>query len=116
VIGETVTHYEVWALPTSEDLSRYDPALFNPTNYPWIFWKALARTRDGVLQKVGAGLDVWHLNIRKPQNRHYIHKSMLTLFPETYGYQFIGQDVYGIVGDQRIPLLVNGTYFTDWRY
>jgi hypothetical protein len=105
VIGETETHYEIWALPTSEDLSRYDPALFNPYNYPWIFWQALARTRDGKLQRVGNKLTVYHLNIRKPQNRHFIHKSCLTLLPE-YEYQFVGNDVYGILDNQRTQISV----------
>lgn len=129
VIGETATHYEVWALPLSEDIKKFTPLQFNPYNYPWIFWKTNARTRDNVLQKVGAGLDVWHLNIRKPTNRHYIHKSMLTMFtacPFTinYGgtnytivdYQCLGADVYGITSlDTRIPLLVKGVHLTDWQ-
>lgn len=128
VLSETESHYEIYAFPMSESLSKYDPAKFNFKNYPWVFFKATARTRTGVLQKVGAGLDVFHMHIRKPANRHYIHKSRLSLFTlppfnVNYGgmlhnvldYQFVGADIYGVTNTGRIPLLVNKTYFTEWR-
>ena len=134
VLGETPTHYEVEAWPVDQDISRYDPAQFNWHNYPWIFFKATARTRDGVIQNVGSGLDVYHINVRKPTNRHYIHKSRLSLFtrpPFTVSYQsqlhtvidylFIGASVYGITdADQRVPLLIadkpgQRDYPTAWR-
>lgn len=134
VIGETPTHYEVWAWPTSENINRYNPAHFNWKNYPWIFFKATARTRQGTIQNVGAGLDVYHMNVRKPMNRHYIHKSRVSLFTQppftvTYegrrhtvtDYQFIGASVYGITDeDKRVPLLLaerpgQADYKTEWR-
>jgi hypothetical protein len=133
VIGETATHYEVEAYPyTSDFVNKCVPNVFNFRNYPWIFWKAQARTREGVLMRVGAGLDVYHMHIRKPTNRHYIHKSRLSLFTTTpfdvtkdghiytvLDYQFIGNEIYGITKDGRIPLMVkvSGLWFypTSWR-
>jgi hypothetical protein len=128
VLSETESHYEIYAFPMSESLSKYDPLVFNFKNFPWIFFKATARTRQGVLQKVGLGLDVYHMNIRKAGNRHYIHKSRLSLFtvpPFTVhkdgfvytvlDYQFVGADIYGITQTGRVPLLVNKVYATEWR-
>jgi hypothetical protein len=134
IIGETPTHYEVWSLST-----EYEPALFNPYqfnwyNYPWIFWKAQARTRNNVIQNVGSGLDVYHLHLRKPNTRHFIHKSQLTLLRAApfdvnkdgsiytiVDYQFLGASIYGITDkDDRIPLLLRRSpseeiYPTDWK-
>jgi hypothetical protein len=134
VTGETPTHYIVWALPTDTDISKLDPKRTNWKNFPWVFWKAQARTRTNQIQNVGAGLDVWQMNIRKPKNTHYIHKSRFTLFQKppftvTYnyksyniiGYQFIGASVYGISDNHdRIPLLIcekPGVIIhpTEWR-
>jgi hypothetical protein len=135
VIGENTTHYEIYALPINESPTNYNPKQFNWYNYPWVFWKAQARTRDGRLQNVGAGLDVFHLNFRKPQNRHWIHKSHFTLFRKPpfeaiYGnslylvvdYMFLGASVYGIASNGvRIPLMISEKpgqreFPTDWRH
>jgi hypothetical protein len=134
VLDDTPTHYEIEAWPLSEDIRRYDPAVFNWRNFPWIFWKATARTWQGQIQNVGAGLDVYHMNFRKPQNKHYIHKSRLSLFtipPFTVthddrqhtitDYQFIGASIWGITDqDKRVPLLIaerpgQADYPTEWR-
>lgn len=129
VIGETASHYEIWALPITDKPSYYNPAVFNFRNYPWIFWKAQARNKANILQRVGAGLEVYHVNFRKPQNRHWISKDIFTLFRTppfevtwnnvlylVIDYQFVGANIYGITSeDGRIPLLISGTYATDWR-
>ncbi len=133
VIGETPTHYEVWSLPSDSSPSSFNPQQFNWYNYPWIFWKAQARTRAGVLQNVGAGLDVFHMHLKRPGTRHYIHKSHLTLLPEPsfsvnmdghihtiVDYMFLGASIYGITDtDTRIPLRVRrkpgeDIFPTDW--
>lgn len=132
VIGETESHYEIYALPMGEP-GPLRPEVFNWFNYPWIFWKAQARKRDGSLINVGDGLHVFHVNFRKATKRHYIHKSLLDLFtlpPFTVSYegqvhtvvdyQFLGADIYGITNaDSRIPLLQTTKYSvvypTEWR-
>jgi hypothetical protein len=133
VIGETATHYEIWAMPITDKPAQYNPAVYNFKHFPWVFWKAQARTRQGVLQRVGNALDVYHINFRKPGNRHWISKQVFTLFAKlplelTYNnvqhlvidYMFVGAEVYGITSDnQRIPLMVkvSGLWFhpTAWR-
>jgi hypothetical protein len=123
VIGETDFHYETFALSTDENPNRYDPAVFNFRHYPWIFWKAQARTRLGELQNVGSGLDVFHIHFRKPADRHYIHKSRLDLFPEPPFSVFDGESFHMIIDYQfdhsRIPLLIATPkeirYPTTWK-
>ena len=133
IIGETSTHYEVYSLPTSAKPSNYDPKVFNFQRYPWIFWKAQARTANYQVQNVGSGLDVYHMNVRKPNTRHYMNKADVTLFIEPpfvvsdgiskFGivdYMFLGVNIYGITDNGvRVPLLIaqGATYSfpTDWR-
>lgn len=129
IIGETDTHYEIWALPTDERPSKYNPKSFNFKNFPWIFAMAQAFSVNGDIQKVGAGLDVYHMNVRKPNKRHWMYNGDVELFqpcPFTIGntiivdYMFIGVEIYGItLGGQRVPLLVleNNQYKfkTAWR-
>lgn len=134
VIGETLTHYEIWAMSTSERPSKYNPKQFNWKNYPWIFAKAQARTSDYQVQNVGNGLDVFHMNFRKPGNKHYLPKSKVSLFPELpvmvndgvnthliVDYMLHGSSVYGIISnDKKIPLLLaekpgQWEFTTNWR-
>lgn len=133
IIGETETHYEIWAMPTSERPSKYDPKVFNFRNFPWVFAMAQACSVTGTIQKVGTGLDVYHMNVRKPGNRHFIYKGDVELFRQppftvsdgkgSYNivdYMFLGVEIYRITeAGTRIPLLVetSGVYSfpTDWR-
>lgn len=134
IIGETETHYEVWSLPVDMDPSSFDPAVFNWRNYPWIFWKAQARTATFQVQNVGKGLDVFHLNLRNPIHRHYMHKNDINLFAPCpfvvsdgisrwtiIDYMFVGASIYGITDKfMRVPLLLSESpgqwdFPTDWR-
>ena len=130
IIGETSTHYEVWSMDSTTKPDAFMPHAFNWYNYPWVFWKAQARTREGALQNVGAGLDVFHLHLRRPGTRHYIHKSQITLLPDgpfevdgkvIVDYQFLGSSIYGITDtDTRVPLryrrrLGEDVFPTSWR-
>jgi hypothetical protein len=134
VIGETLNHYEVWSLPVSEKTSNYDPRVFNFYNFPWIFWKAQARTIRLEVQNVGSGLDVYHMNVRKSAGRQWMSKQHLTLFQDppftvryapglhyVTDYMFLGSSIYGITDeDKRIPLLLatrpgQFEFPTDWR-
>jgi len=135
IIGETETHYEVWSLPVNLTPDGFDPLVFNWQNYPWIFWKAQTRTTAFQVQNVGKGLDVFHLNVRRLQDRHFMHKCDITLFtpcPFTVtdginkwtilDYMFVGASICGI-SDQgvRVPLLLSNTpgqreFPTNWRH
>lgn len=135
IIGETETHYEVWSLPANLTPEAFDPLVFNWHNYPWIFWKAQARNTAFQVQNVGKDLDVFHMNVRRLQDRHFMHKNDITLFnlcPFTVtdgiskwtilDYMFVGASIYGI-SDQgvRVPLLLANTpgqreFPTNWRH
>ena len=134
IIGETETHYEVWALPVESDPKKFNPLVFNWVNFPWIFWKAQARTANYDVQNVGESLDVFHMNVRWSADRHWLHKDDVELFREcpftvTDGksnwiildYMCVGASVYGITDTgKRVPLLLarkpgERVFPTDWR-
>ena len=134
IIGETASHYEVWALPIDTDPKRFNPKVFNWKHYPWIFWKAQARSKTFDVQNVGDGLDVYHMNVRQRADRHWMHKDDIELFQQppftvtdgvrnwiVQDYMFIGASIYGITDTgRRVPLLLarkpgEKIFPTDWR-
>lgn len=133
IIGSTTEHYETWFLPTNVRASEYDPNVFNFRHFPWIFALAQTCSVTGTIQKVGIGFDMYHMNVRKPQNKSYMFKQDIELFkpgnfPVQYNgmshmimdYMFVGVEIYGVMETGvRIPLLIldrNQYIFpTDWR-
>lgn len=131
IIGETATHYELWAFPNNLDPRKLDHRVVNPGNMPYAFSESLARTATYEVQLVGNGLNVWKPCIRNANKRLYIPKEFITVFQEppfivhykNIAYEILDYLLYnqthvdGITADgTRIPLVSGRDIFhTEWR-
>ena len=90
IIDETPTHYRIDAFvynKTGWDL--LDPAVWNWENMPWLFPKACAETRQGVVQNVMNGVDAFWVTLCNSGGA-WIPKAELALPPDHTQYVING--------------------------
>lgn len=90
IIGGTPTHYQIDALFHGTDFSKLDPAEYNWTNKPWLFPKACAENRQGIVQNVMSGIDAFWVTLCNAGGA-WIPKGELVLPPDPTQYVINGQ-------------------------
>jgi hypothetical protein len=89
IIGETATHYRVEAFYHGTDFSKLDPLVYNWVKMPWLFPKACAENRQGVVQNVMNGIDAFWVTLCNGEA--WIPKNELALPPDPTKYVINGQ-------------------------
>ena len=89
IIGETATHYRIEAFYHGTDFSKLDPKIYNWENMPWLFPKACAENRQGVVQNVMNGIDAFWITLCNGEA--WIPKNELALPPDPTQYVINGQ-------------------------
>ena len=89
IISETKTHYQIEAFHHNTDFSKLDPAVYNWVNMPWLFPKACAENRQGVVQNVMNGIDAFWITLCNGEA--WIPKNELALPPDPTMYVINGK-------------------------
>ena len=112
IIGETKTHYRIEAFHHNTDFSKLDPLVYNWVNMPWLFPKACAENRQGVVQNVMNGIDAFWVTLCNGEA--WIPKNELALPPDPTKYVIDGKRGIGyrVRGADWIMGLEDGSQVT----
>ena len=110
---ETPTHVRLLSYDWNMDTNQLNPEYNNWHNQPWMFWKACAISKEGIIINVGSDLDVYFPLISEKEL--WMHKSTLEILPDGYDYRMYGCNVY----DGHKPLLTMNDkeqiFHTNWK-